>query len=154
MEKPAERRAAAIQALGYVADPTIGADVVIITDGKTWAHHRDPSADMEVGEQSALDLGLAMPEPEDHFIWRENEVDTFIRILGLIATVRTDPVTATNVADKLVLVGQKSWVSLANCKDARPAGTRRPYGHAFSTMDTTRGSLVWHQTSQMTLGPQ
>ena len=101
LEKPAERRAAAIQALGYVADPTIGADVVIITDGKTWAHHRDPSADMEVGEQSALDLGLAMPEPEDHFIWRENEVDTFIRILGLIATVRTDPVTATNVADKL-----------------------------------------------------
>ena len=126
LQSDAERHSAAIQALGYVADPTIAADVVIITDGETWAHHRDPSARTEIGEQGVLSLELAptMPKPEDHFIWRKNSVENCSRILSLIATVRTDPVTPNNVANKLG-VGRTEVLNLIS-ELAKALAQRKP----------------------------
>ena len=126
LQSDAERHSAAIQALGYVADPTIAADVVIITDGETWAHHRDPSAETEIGEQGVLSLELAptMPKPEDHFIWRKNSAENCSRILSLIATVRTDPVTPTNVANKLG-VGRTEVLTLIS-ELAKALAQRKP----------------------------
>ena len=103
LRSDAEKRSAADQALGYVEDPTMGADVVIVTDGETWAHYRDPSDPPEVGEQGVLSpvffpMGVS---PVDRFIWRDTSPENCTRILNLIATVKSDPVTSRNVASKL-----------------------------------------------------
>lgn len=94
---------AAEQALKYVNDPTMAADVVVVTDGTTWAHYRDESAGPEPGEQMTLELGLAGPAPipRQRFTWRDNSPESCEHILNLIATVRTDPVTSQVVAQKL-----------------------------------------------------
>ena len=97
------RQTSATQALGYVEDPRMNADVVILTDGITWGHYRDPSSPPEVGEQGTLDLGgsaTGIPA-EDRFIWRQYRPDSCARILSLIATVRTEPVTSLSIAAKL-----------------------------------------------------
>ena len=103
LQSSSERKAAARQALNYLTDPLMAADIAIVTDGETWGHYRDPSAETEIGEQGAfaLELEPSTLEPEDHFIWRDSSVENFSRILSLIATVKTTPVTPTAVADKL-----------------------------------------------------
>ena len=103
LRSDSEKHAAAIQALNYVTDPTMAADVVIVTDGEIWGHYRDPSTDIEIGEQGvlSLDLTTAASQPEDHFIWRDSTPENFSRMLSLISTVKTDPVTPANVVNKL-----------------------------------------------------
>lgn len=74
LDSHAERHRAAAQALRYLESDTLGAHVVIITDGQTWGVLRDPDAGPEPGEQAWLDLGLddALLPPERRFVWREN----------------------------------------------------------------------------------
>ena len=97
------RRTAAVQALAYLDDETMAADVVIITDGSVWAHYRDASAPLEIGEQGVLPLfpEPTPPHPEERFLWRDNGPDHCARILSLIATVRMEAVTPSAVAKKL-----------------------------------------------------
>lgn len=99
----ANRRDAAVQALDYIDDPQMGADVVVLTDGRVWAHYRDASSGVEINEQGSLDLGLeAGGRPAvDRFLWRSNHPESLARILSLVATVRSEPVTVSTIADKL-----------------------------------------------------
>lgn len=99
----ANRRDAAAQALDYIEDPQMGADVVILTDGKVWAHYRDASSGLEINEQGSLDLGLDAGErpAEARFLWRSNNPESLARILSLVATVRSEPVTVGTIAQKL-----------------------------------------------------
>ncbi|WP_419839685.1 N-6 DNA methylase [Candidatus Poriferisodalis sp.] len=99
----ANRRDAAVQALDYIDDPQMGADVVVLTDGRVWAHYRDASSGVEINEQGSLDLGLDAGERPavDRFLWRSNHPESLARILSLVATVRSEPVTVSTIADKL-----------------------------------------------------
>lgn len=119
---------AAEQALKYINDPTMAADVVIITDGTVWAHYRDESAGPELGEQMTLQLGLAGPAPTPwrRFTWRDNSPESCERILNLIATVRTDPVTSQVVAQKLGPNRQEVHDLIAGL--AASIGGRQPEG--------------------------
>lgn len=103
LAKEKAQEEAAEQALLYVEDPAMAADVVIITDGTVWAHYRDASAEPEVGEQMAFGVGITSTatRARDRFTWRTNHTNSCERILSLIATVRTEPVTASTVARML-----------------------------------------------------
>ncbi|MCU1358094.1 MAG: hypothetical protein JWM89_3512 [Acidimicrobiales bacterium] len=105
LESAKAREAAALQALKYIEDSTMAADVVIVTDGSTWAHYRDASAPLEMGEQGMLQLaGIAPPATSaERFTWRGNGPESCARILNLIDTVRTDPVTGSTIAARLGL---------------------------------------------------
>ncbi len=97
------KETAAEQGLMYIDDPVMAADVVIITDGSVWAHYRDASAEPEVGEQMSLELGSVAPPTtfRERFMWRDNGPESCARVLSLIETVRTQPVTAVTVGKML-----------------------------------------------------
>jgi len=102
LEAPAERRKAAEQSLRYLADTGLGAVVVIITDGSTWAILRDTASGPEEGEQGWLDLALPVPEtPEQRFQWRPNDPDSAGRVLDLLQTVKAAPVTGQTLIGHL-----------------------------------------------------
>ena len=99
-----ERRKAAKQALDYLSDAEVGAEVVLITDGATWAILRDPTGAETTGVQLALDLGLdTQVPPIDRFQWRPSSPETAERILGLLASVRATPVTSRTIVATLGL---------------------------------------------------
>ena len=103
-DKDSNRRKAAQQGIDYVNDATMGADVVVLTDGKIWATYRDSSAEPEPGEQIWLDLGGPVSaDPLDRFIWRENDPMSCERVLTLISTVKSTPLSASSVASHLGL---------------------------------------------------
>lgn len=101
LDSQSERAKAARQAQSYVDDPAMGAKVVVLTDGTTWAHYRDSNAEPEVGEQASFDFGVpssSNQSPIDRFVWRGNDVDSCQRILMLIQSVRSEPVNSKSVA--------------------------------------------------------
>ena len=92
-----ERQAAAEQALGYLNDETLGARVVIVTDGELWGILRDIDAEPEVGEQLLLDLGDAVGRlipAVARFAWRPTSPATATAVLDLIASQRATPVSS------------------------------------------------------------
>lgn len=102
LSSPAERERAANQAIGYLEDLRIGAEVVIVTDGSTWGILRDETSAPEVGEQGWLDLGFpVVSSAADRFAWRPTSPQTCERVLALMATVRAAPVSAISVIDRL-----------------------------------------------------
>lgn len=104
-----ERRRAATQALEYLDDAQIGADVVIITDGRTWAILRDPAEGPVLGDQLALELGLEVQLlPIDRFQWRSNSPDTALRVLSLLASVTSTPITSRTITATLGLARVES----------------------------------------------
>jgi len=103
LDTDTERRRAARQALDYMEDVDVGADVVVITDGRTWGILRDPAEAMS-GQQIALDLGLEIKvDPLDRFQWRSNSPETAERVLSLLASVRATPVTSRTIVATLGL---------------------------------------------------
>ncbi len=102
LESPAERHGAAEQGIRYLKDPSIGADVVIITDGSTWGLLRDLSAGPEAGEQGWLDLGDGhLTAAHERFAWRPNSPETAERVLTLMATVVAAPVSGESLKARL-----------------------------------------------------
>lgn len=102
LDSPAERRKAAEQSLRYLADAGVGAVVVVITDGATWAILRDTSGGPEEGEQGWLDLALPVPAtPEQRFQWRPNDPSSARRVLDLLQTVKAAPVTGQTLIGHL-----------------------------------------------------
>ncbi len=102
LDSLAERDAAAEQGIRYLEDPSIGADVVIVTDGSTWGLLRDLSAGPEAGEQGWLDLGdNHLTAVSERFAWRPNSPETAERVLTLMATVVTAPVSGESLKARL-----------------------------------------------------
>lgn len=102
LDSRAERDDAAEQGIRYLEDASIGADVVIITDGITWGILRDLSAGPEAGEQGWLDLGDArLSTPHERFAWRPTSPDTAERVLTLMATVVAAPVSGESLRARL-----------------------------------------------------
>lgn len=102
LDSAAERQSAAEQAIGYLEDPRIGAQVVVVTDGLTWGLLRDEAAGPELGEQGWFDLNeFVSLAPIDRFSWRTVSPQTAERVLTLMATHRAAPVSATSVASRL-----------------------------------------------------
>jgi len=96
-----KRRKHAGQALRYLRDEGIGADVVILTDGDIWGVLRDTEGP-EIGEQGWLEFDTPIAAHDDElFQWRGNSVQTARRILDLLDTIRTVPVTTQSLADHL-----------------------------------------------------
>ena len=122
-----ERHAAAAQAVDYLDDSTIGAEVLMVTDGHTWGLLRDESATPEVGEQGWLDLAVTPTSPAERFTWRVNSPETAARALALLATVRAAPVSAVSIVARLG-PGTDEVVALLNslraALTASPAGSR------------------------------
>jgi hypothetical protein len=122
-----ERRRAARQAIDYLNDSGLGVNVAIVTDGETWAVHRDVD-DGEPATQLALDLGFTVPaDPVDLFQWRPNSVETAERILSLLASVRAVPVTSTSISATLGMRRAESRVlvrELARVLSSRDDGSR------------------------------
>ncbi len=97
-----ERFDAAQQGLGYLEDESVGAQVVIITDGSTWGFYRDTGVGPEVGEQGWLfDELKPAPDPYSQFSWHTNSEATARRVLTLLETVKSAPVTPENVQNRL-----------------------------------------------------
>jgi hypothetical protein len=93
-----EREQAAGQALGYLDDSTLGARVVIVTDGETWGVLRDIEAQPDAGEQITLDLGTpSLIPPIARFAWREVSEETCQVVLDLLASLRAAPVDSSNL---------------------------------------------------------
>ncbi len=114
-----ERESAAVQALEYLDDPTLGARVVIITDGEIWGILRDIEAQADVGEQIALDLGEeTLVPPVARFAWRETSIETSQAVLDLLTSLRAAPVNSRNLiaflgpgrAEVVELLGQLATV--------------------------------------------
>lgn len=101
LETKSKRRQHAAQALRYLRDEHIGANVVILTDGFTWGILRDSESE-PVEEQMVLDFGLLLDVPdEERFQWRENSVATAGRVLDLFDTIKYDSVTPTTLMNRL-----------------------------------------------------
>ena len=114
-----ERRRAARQAIDYLSDSALGAEVVIVTDGLTWGILRDPSEGPSAGSQLAMDLGLNIEvDPMDRFQWRRNSPETAERVLSLLASVRAIPVTSRTIVSTLGLAREESNALLAALADA------------------------------------
>jgi hypothetical protein len=93
-----EREAAAVQALEYLDDATLGARVVLITDGEVWGILRDIEAQQGVGEQITLDFGEpALIPPIARFAWRDTSVETARAVLDLLASLKAAPVDSRNL---------------------------------------------------------
>lgn len=93
-----KKRKHAGQALRYLRDEQIGAEVVILTDGLEWGILRDKSDD---AEQQVLFGGDEDLQPEEHFQWRSNSTAAAARVLDLLDTHRYDPVTPVSLMNKL-----------------------------------------------------
>ncbi len=114
-----ERRRAARQAIEYLDDTLIGAEVVIVTDGRTWGILRDPSEGSTAGTQLAMDLGFRVEvDPIDRFQWRPNNPDTAERVLSLLASVRAIPVSSRSIISTLGLTRVESNELIAVLADA------------------------------------
>jgi len=103
LDSAAERERAAAQGIGYLEDETLGAQVVILTDGKTWGFLRDADAGPEPGEQGWLfDEGdPAAARAADRFAWQSNSPSTAVRVLTLLGTLRSAPVSSVSVTARL-----------------------------------------------------
>lgn len=103
LDSSTEREHAATQSLGYLEDETLGAQVVIVTDGKTWGFLRDVDAGPEPGEQGWLfaDGDALTSRPADRFSWQINTPNTALRVLTLLSTLTSAPVTTTSVTARL-----------------------------------------------------
>lgn len=101
LDSAVERQNAAAQTVDYLDEPGFGAEVVMITDGRTWGLLRDEAAQPEVGEQGWLDFGVAPSAPVDRFTWRQNTPETAARVLALLATVRAAPVSTESIVARL-----------------------------------------------------
>lgn len=101
LESDGKRKTHARQAINYLLDEKIGADIVLLTDGRTWGILRDnPHAD--IGEQGWLELGLPVPsEPAERFQWRENSTGTARRVLELLSSIRSIPVSTASLVAHL-----------------------------------------------------
>jgi len=103
LRSAAEREAAALQGLGYLKDDSLGAQVVLITDGETWAFLRDAEAGPEQGEQAWFNFdipNLALTATE-RFAWRKTSSATSSAVLEQLSTLRTAPVSSRSVIDRL-----------------------------------------------------
>ncbi len=103
LDSQAERESAAAQGIGYLEDEALGAQVVILTDGRTWGFLRDADAGPEPGEQGWLfnDGNLAHGRAADRFAWQANSMSTAVRVLTLLSTLRSAPVNSTSVTARL-----------------------------------------------------
>jgi hypothetical protein len=103
LDSMVERSKAATQAIGYLEDASIGASVVIVTDGVTWGLLRDMKAGPEEGEQGWFDLGEGSKVADnlDRFTWRQNGPDAAERVLTLMATLKAVPVNALFLSQRL-----------------------------------------------------
>lgn len=120
-----EKEEAAAQALGYLDDPTLGARVVIVTDGETWGILRDIEAQPEIGEQTALDFGTpALIPPIARFAWRETTVETCQVVLDLLSSLKASPVDSRNLIAYLGPGRQEVIALLRTLSDV--LGSRNP----------------------------
>ncbi|GAA1061009.1 N-6 DNA methylase [Agromyces bracchium] len=94
-----KRRQHAKQALRYLRDENIGANVVLVTDGRMWGILRDPSYSTDVG--LTLDSDLFPATDDELFQWRPNSQGTSERVLDLLDTITFDPVTPKTLMNKL-----------------------------------------------------
>lgn len=103
LDSTTERERAAAQGIGYLEDETLGAQVVILTDGKTWGFLRDADAGPEPGEQGWLfDEGDSIAvRAADRFAWQANSPSTAVRVLTLLSTLRSAPVSSLSVTSRL-----------------------------------------------------
>jgi hypothetical protein len=97
-----ERRRAARQAVEYLNDAGLGVNVAIVTDGETWGVLRDAEPATDAALQLALDLGVTThADPADLFQWRQTSLETAERILSLLASVRSVPVSSQTISATL-----------------------------------------------------
>jgi N-6 DNA Methylase len=99
-----QREAAAAQALDYLDDQSLGARVVMVTDGEVWGILRDIGVASEIGEQGTLDFGAdaeALIPPIARFAWRDNDEASAQAVLDLIGSQRATPVTSRAVISYL-----------------------------------------------------
>jgi hypothetical protein len=93
-----EKEIAAGQALSYLEDETLGARVVIITDGETWGILRDIEAQPELGEQITLDLGTEeLVPPVARFAWRSASAETSQAVLDLLTSLKASAVDSRSL---------------------------------------------------------
>jgi hypothetical protein len=102
LNSPTEREHAAGQALEYLEDATLGAEVVMLTDGRTWGLLRDRNASPEIGEQAWFTFDVPVLSNADRFAWRAlTTPEAAANVLALMATVRSAPVTTAGLLGRL-----------------------------------------------------
>ncbi len=120
-----KQRRHSAQALRYLHDERIGADVVILTDGYTWGILRDRD-DKPEGQLALFGSGEDL-QPDEHFQWRENSTATAGRVLDLLDTHRYDSVTPISLVNRLgptTMTGRDMIAALGQTVRARTPDDR------------------------------
>ena len=162
LDSEANRRADAEQTVAYLRDQEVGADVAMITDGRTWAILRDTNAEPEPGEQTWLVFDDVVPQtPLEQFSWRANSPDTARRVLELFGNMRSAPVTSDTLISKLHLESDEParlLMELAHALGSRTVGSRSDilFGQWVALAGVSYGiddsNQAWPEDSVQVLG--